>query len=169
MSGEEKQAQAVQILHEMIERLGIAAEIAVEPGENENFKLQLQSEDAGRLIGRKGQSLESLELLLNRIMKKNDEESAWVPVEVDGYSTGRTGDIPKHLGGEHLDIARFRAMTLDAAKEVRRWQNPKKLGPFNPAERRIIHMTLQDDDELTTESEPLPEGGKQKYVIIKMK
>ncbi len=168
MSQEERQAKAVEFLQGALTRLGIQAEIEVEQAEEGAFKLQLQSENAGRLIGRKGQSLESLELLLNRVMKKHDEESPWVSIEVDGYSTGNTGDAGRH-GGDHPDFARLRAMAVDAAKEVRRWRNPKKLGPFNPAERRVIHLTLQDDEELVTESEPLPEGGKQKYVIIKVK
>lgn len=168
MSQEERQKQAVDFLQGMLSRLGIQAEISVEEVEGGDFKLQLQSENAGRLIGRKGQSLESIELLLNRVMKRNDEDSPWVSVEVDGYATGNSGESGRR-SGEHPDNARLRAMTLDAAKEVRRWRNPKKLGPFNPAERRIIHLTLQDDEELVTESEPVPGGGKLKYVIVKVK
>jgi len=170
MTTEELQAKATETLQEMTAKLGIDTQVQVVATENDNFKLQVTAAEAGRLIGRRGQTLESLELLLNRIIRRNSEEAPWIPVEIDGYSTGRTGaETHHHHGLDKSEIGRFRAMARDAAKEVRMWKEPKKLGPFNPAERRQIHLALQDDEELTTVSEPLDDGSNKKYVIIQFK
>ncbi|MFA6929091.1 MAG: hypothetical protein WCT05_02110, partial [Lentisphaeria bacterium] len=80
--------KATTALTEMVKLLGINAEVSAGALEDNRLKLCLNSSEAGRLIGRKGQSLESLELLLNRILKCSNEVNPWVPVEVDGYSTG---------------------------------------------------------------------------------
>ena len=170
MSQEERQAKAVEFLQGALTRLGIQAEIEVEQAEEGAFKLQLQSENAGRLIGRKGQVLEALELLLNRILKRQDEKAPWVPIEIDGYTTGHTAGEHR-AGGAHLDseeAERFEHLALDAAKEVRHWKQEKRLGPYLPAERRIIHTALKGDPEVTTESIEAPEAGpRMKYVIVK--
>lgn len=169
MKPDELETKATTALTEMVRLLGIDAEVSAGVIEENRLKLCLNSGEAGRLIGRKGQSLESLELLLNRILKCADEDNPWVPVEVDGYSTGRTGgDGPRHRG-ENVDQERFECLASDTAKEVKRWQKEKKIGPFSPAERRIIHLTLQDDEEVLTESEAVPGEAGRKYVIVRMK
>ncbi|NMA21468.1 MAG: hypothetical protein GX927_12905 [Lentisphaerae bacterium] len=169
MKPDELETKATTTLAKMVELLGINAEVSTGVIEEDRLKLCLSSDEAGRLIGRKGQSLESLELLLNRILKCADEDNPWVPVEVDGYSTGRTGgDGPRHRG-ENVDKARFECLASDTAKEVKLWQKEKKIGPFSPAERRIIHLTLKDDEEVLTESEPVPGETGRKYVIVRLK
>ena len=177
MTQEELQALAKNSLDKMVELLDFQAQSAIQNAEEgQGFKLNLASEDAGRIIGRKGQTIEALELVLNRINNKNDEDAPWVPVEIDGYSTGRTGDAPKRdkdgrrciLDDETVD--QLTRMALDCAKEVRHWKKSKRLGPYLPAERRVIHTVLKDDAEVTTESIPAPEAGdRMKYVEILLK
>jgi spoIIIJ-associated protein len=169
MDATELRESAVTVLREMVEHLGMQAEIKTDLIEGERLKLCLESKESGRLIGRKGQNLESLELLLNRIMKRRDENNPWIPVEVDGYSTGRTGGDGARRRGERVDKERFECLATEAAKEVKRWRQEKKLGPFSPAERRIIHITLEQDEQLCTESEPIPGDRGRKYVIIKLR
>lgn len=169
MKSEALETTAITALSEMVRLLGIDAEVSAGALEDQRLKLCLNSTDAGRLIGRKGQSLESLELLLNRILKCADENNPWVPVEVDGYSTGRTGGDGPRRRGERVDQERFQSLANDTAKEVKLWQKEKKIGPFSPAERRIIHLTLKEDEEVFTESEALPEEGGRKFVIVRLK
>ena len=57
----------------------------------------------------------------------------------------------------------LRQQALDSAKEVKRWGDPVTLPPMNAHDRRIIHVTLQDDPEISTESEG--EGARKKVVI----
>mgnify|MGYP000922541039 FL=1 len=161
------ETQALTTLNEMVGRLGIEAEISPVVSDENHLKLHIDSEEAGRLIGRKGQSLESLELLLNRILKCNDENNPWVPVEVDGYSTGRTGGSGPRRRGLKVDEEKLEAMANDTAKEVRLWQKDKKIGPFLPAERRIIHLTLKNEEDIVTESEEIEGEKAKKYIIVK--
>ena len=163
---EEFAADASQTLHTMIDLLLLDNSVSVEQMPNGKPKLNVTTSNAGRLIGRKGQALESLELLLNRIMKCRNEENPWIPVEVDGYSTGRTGSPEQHFGS--IDVERFKSIANDAAKEVKRWGAEKRLGPYMPGERKVIHTTLKDDPEVETESIPA-DSPKMKYVIVRKK
>ena len=55
----------------------------------------------------------------------------------------------------------------DAAKEVKMWGEPKRIGPYKPGERRIIHMTLRNDPEVETESDAQPDANNCKMVEIR--
>ena len=70
---EERKAKIVKSLTTMFDYLGLSASLRVEE-KGTRIGVKISSEDAGRIIGRKGQTLESLQLLLNRIMFKDDEE-----------------------------------------------------------------------------------------------
>ncbi len=177
MTAEELQKLAKEALDTMTDKLGFQATATVVPAEDGNtFKLDLASEDAGRIIGRKGQTLEALEMILNRILKKNDEDAPWIALEIDGYATGRTGNVPEHREGgrrsilDEETVEQLTHMALDCAKEVRHWKKTKKLGPYLPAERKVIHTALKDDPEVTTNSIPAPEAGdRMKYVEVLLK
>ncbi|MBR4125235.1 MAG: hypothetical protein IKR13_03450, partial [Victivallales bacterium] len=90
--------------------------------------------------------------------------------EVDGYSTGHTGAPPERHGILDNDtIMMLESMAKDTAKEVKHWKKSKRLGPYLPAERRVIHTALKDDSEVTTESIPAPEAGERmKYIEVKL-
>ncbi len=165
MTTRQKQKESsIETLSGMISRLGFAAEISAKKEEEEGaFTLEVKTEEPGRLIGRKGHYLHSLELLLNRIMRKEFDECAWVGIEVDGY---QKKDVRTQKKASVEDEERFEKIALDTAKEVKRWGQERRIGPFSAAERRIIHMTLKDDPEVTTESDP-EEAASRKKIIIK--
>ena len=157
----------------------------------------------GRIIGRKGQALESLQLLVNRMMQKADAEFPHVLIDIDGYSRkprerrkgpredrGDDGerrerrDSRDNRGERGYSQSRpsfsddesagedagnseneeiLRQQALDAAKEVKRWGDPVTLAAMNSHDRRIIHITLQEDKELKTES--LGDGNLKRIVI----
>ncbi len=177
----------------MLDFLGLEAEVRAEAG-NSKINLILSSSDAGRIIGRKGQSLENLQFLLNRMMQKNDVNYPKVYVDIDGYSSGtkraanERGERPergerndrrnnrrdggrgdrrdrgekgerrnggrRERGGDGFDMhdENLRMLALDSAKEVRRWGDPKTLPAMNAHDRRIIHVTLENEADLTTDS-----------------
>ena len=169
----------------MFDYLGLSASLRVEE-KGTRIGVKISSEDAGRIIGRKGQTLESLQLLLNRIMFKDDEECPHIMLDIDGYAKGERGarseaDDESEEGGERRPRERrerrprreedgerttkdqLEQQALDAAKEVKRWGEPVTLPEMNAHDRRIIHVTLKDDPELTTES--MGEGAMKKVVI----
>lgn len=190
MSIEEQKQKALKTLATMLDYLGLEASLRAEE-KNSRISIIVSSEDAGRIIGRKGQALENLQLLLNRMMFKGDQEFPKIMIDIDGYARkdrkprrpderdDRDGDRGRDRGrsrdGEFRGDAanndpehelRLEKQALDAAKEVKRWGDSVTLPPLNAHDRRIIHITLQDDEEIITESHG---DGARKSVVISLK
>ena len=184
---ETRKEKLIHTLATMFDYLGLTGTFRVEE-KGQKLSVRITSDDAGRIIGRKGQTLESLQLVLNRIMFKEDEEFPRIALDIDGYSNGdheprerrgsradeeeprgpRTGRRQSPRGRGDFEPRRQSAEQLeqqarDAAKEVKRWGDPVKMPEMNAHDRRIIHMALRDDPEITTESEG--EGAMKKVVI----
>jgi len=147
-------------LSRMVELLGFAVEIN-EVEDEHGITLSLKTDEPGRLIGRKGHYLQSMELLLNRILRKKYGKFPWVALDVDGY---QRQSRPRRREAS-VDVERLERMATDAATEVKRWGQEKNIGPLNARERRVIHMTLRGDAEVVTESGQ-EEGQGMKRVII---
>lgn len=181
---EAQKAKVIKTLNTMFDYLGLTATLRVED-KGAKIAVKLTSDDAGRIIGRKGQTLESLQLILNRIMFKEDENCPHVMLDIDGYARGERAerfDAEGEESGErrpprerreryggrreessHATAEQLEQQALDAAKEVKRWGEPMMLPAMNARDRRIIHVTLQNDPEIETASEG--EGAFKKVVI----
>ena len=171
---EEQKATIIKTLATMFDYLGLNGTFRVEE-KGAKLAVKIASEDAGRIIGRKGQTLESLQLVLNRILFKDNEEFPHVLLDIDGYGRGERepregGEHPRRErrprreeGGRHTPTEQLEQQAIDAAKEVKRWGEPVKMPEMNAHDRRIIHMTLKNDPEVQTESEG--EGAFKKVVI----
>lgn len=202
---QEMQDQASRTLATMLDYLKLEATVRSE-GKPGKINLLVASEDAGRIIGRKGQSLESLQLLVNRMMQKEDIDFPKVYIDIDGYSSKRPegrsrreprdGDsdgAPRRERSNRRDRGErgdrehgddrprrghrsddsdsghdevLRQQALDAAKEVRRWGESVSLPAMNAHDRRIIHITLEEQSDLQTESEG---EGSRKSIVISLK
>jgi len=117
-------------------RLYLESEIV--EGEDQ-LDIELQGPDQDQLLEDRGNLLLAIQHLLPRLIR--------------GY-TGHT--IPCHVDSGNFHAAReaeLRELAEEAAHEVRRQQRPRTLPPMNPAERRIIHLTLAEDPQLVTESD----------------
>ncbi|MBO7147380.1 MAG: KH domain-containing protein [Lentisphaeria bacterium] len=167
----------------MLDYLGLDGTVKAEskPGK---INLIVASNDAGRIIGRKGQSLESLQVLVNRMMQKGDEPFPKVYIDIDGYSSSSKRGEKRDRGGRNEKRnnrrefkeegksefsgkdEQLRQQALDSAKEVRRWGEPVTLPPMNSHDRRIIHITLENEADLQTESNG---DGNFKSVTISLK
>jgi len=168
--------QIIRMLATMFDYLGLDGEFKVEE-KGTKIAVRISSSDAGRVIGRKGQTLESLQLLVNRMLFKADDQAPLVIMDIDGYADNererraarRSEDggerRPRRNGGDvpRNSVAQLEAQAQDAAKEVKRWGEPVKLPEMNAHDRRIIHITLKDDPEVTTES--IGDGAMKKVVI----
>ena len=84
---EQQKEQLIRTLATMFDYLGLNGTFRIEM-RDERISVKIASEDAGRVIGRKGQTLESLQLLANRIMFKTDNEFPHVMLDIDGYANG---------------------------------------------------------------------------------
>ena len=184
MNSEELALKARKTLGTMLDYLGLNAELKAEVTENQ-LALKIKSTEPGRIIGRKGQTLDSLQLLLNRIMFKGDEDCPRISIDIDGYAeNGGRSERPRRERAERpergergergerrprrdrrsgISEEQLIEQAKDAAKEVKRWGEPVTLPKMNAHDRRIIHITLENDPELTTASEG--EGAMKKVVV----
>ena len=183
---EEMLEKAKKILTVMLDYLALDGTVKAE-GKIGKINLLIASDDAGRIIGRKGQSLESLQILVNRIMQKGEEPCPKIYIDIDGYSPSskrndrRDGErrpmrarrsavrtFEEHGDSSHPRFdsdkdEQLRQQALDSAKEVRRWGEPVTLPQMNSHDRRIIHITLENEADLSTES--VGEGNFKSVVI----
>jgi len=146
-------AVAVEVLENLIRMVGLDA--AVTPREPETAGdgigmiqsvLDIDGEDLGLLIGRRGQTLASLQYLLNLICAKKIGKRVAFGVDVDGYRRRREESL--------VSLARR------TASRVRTSGRTVTLEPMPPSERRIIHLALADDPDIVTVSIGEGEGRK---------
>ena len=178
---EELASKARKTLGTMLDYLGLNAELKAEVTENQ-LAVKIKSTEPGRIIGRKGQTLDNLQLLLNRIMFKGDEDCPRISIDIDGYPEAggraerprrertdrperseRSERRPRRERRSGISEEQLIEQAKDAAKEVKKWGEPVTLPKMNAHDRRIIHITLENDPELMTESEG--EGALKKVVV----
>lgn len=118
----------------------------------ERIRFNLHGEGLGVLIGRHGQTLDALQYLTNLAAGKKYHHHYFVLLDVDDYRERRQKTLE--------------SLAKRMAGKVKRTGKPEKLEPMNAADRRIIHLALQDDPSITTESE-----GEVPYraVVIRLK
>src|ERR1700744_5751839 len=144
-------AQPKEIVEQMLSTLGFPATVEAHQME-EGLLLDVKTEDAGRLIGRQGQTLADLQYLTNRILFQQDQNAPKVTVDVGGY----------RLQAREALIKKAR----DAAEKVRRWGDAVELEPMGSFDRRIVHQTLKDDPDVETQSVEV-DGTEKKALILR--
>ena len=146
-------AQAKEILEKLLQTLGFEA--AVEEHEIEgSLLLDVKTDDAGRLIGRQGQTLGDLQYLTNRLIFRQNQQAPKVTIDVGGYRAQAREALVKKA--------------KEAADKVRRWGDIVELEPLNAFDRRIVHNALKDDPAIETHSVEV-EGTDKKAIILRPK
>lgn len=138
---DEQGAQAAALLSTIIEHMGIEAGVAFKRDGENGARLEVKSPHGALLIGRKGATLGAMQYLINRMISQSDDGESLerVVVDVEGYLDRRRESLQ--------DLARdMAAKAIDSGRSVR-------LKPMSPQERRIIHVTLQEDDRVRTYSQ----------------
>lgn len=108
--------------------------------ENKIIKVNIESKDAAYLIGKRGETLDSIQLLTGLALNKINKESDFrVLVDIENYRAKREESLIKYAN--------------KVAREVAKTKKTKKLDYMNPYERRIIHSALQNDKYVITYSE----------------
>jgi spoIIIJ-associated protein len=154
-SAEDVQA-AAGVLEDLVRLMGIDAEVTTRPPETPGdglgmiqAVLDIEGEDLGLLIGRRGQTLASLQYLLNLIVAKQLGKRVAFGVDVDGYRRRREEALV--------------ALAKRTATRVRQTGRSVTLEPMPPNERRIVHITLADDPNVITVS--IGEGEARKVAV----
>ena len=128
---------AKKTLQDLLRLLGVEAKVELSE-EPERVLLSIQGDGSGLLIGRKGETLDALEYLINKIVHKGAEDKKKIVVDTENYRSRREESL--------VNLARRLA---DKAKKLGR---PVTISPMNAHDRRIIHLALQDDKTLRTRS-----------------
>lgn len=141
---------ALLIIQQILEAMKIDAVAKLIEEKEGEIRVDLQGRDLGRLIGKRGQTLLSLQYLTNIILNKPiDKPSARVILDAQGYRARRE--------------ATLRSMALRTAQEVKEKKKKIALESLPAHERRIIHLTLRDDPDIITYSEG--EGEERKLIV----
>ena len=131
-------ADPKEFLSKVFEAMNMKVGIDVETKDNE-MNIELSGEDMGVLIGKRGQTLDSLQYLTSIVVNKGQKEYIRVKVDTENYRSRRKETLEN--------------LAKNLAYKAKRTKNPVSLEPMNPYERRIIHSALQNDKNVTTHSE----------------
>ena len=145
--------KAVGFLKQVFEAMSLPVEIQVSYNDEEKeMSINLVGEDMGILIGKRGQTLDSLQYLVCMVVNKGSEGYIRVKLDTENYRSRRK---------ETLET-----LAKNIAYKVKRTKRSVSLEPMNPYERRIIHAALQNDKYVTTRSE-----GEEpfRHVVIALK
>ena len=132
--------KAKDFLKDVLEAMDLEVVITVKYDEAEkNMEIDLKGDDMGVLIGKRGQTLDSLQYLVSLVVNKNVDNYIRVKVDTENYRQRRKETLEN--------------LAKNIAYKVKRTKRPVSLEPMNPYERRIIHSALQNDKYVTTHSE----------------
>jgi len=140
------------ILQRIVEELATDAEIAVEKN-SEGLFFKVNGKNSGVLIGRRGQTLNAIQSIVEKAVNKNNQDRIRVWVDIEGYLAARRENLEN------------KAMRL--AEKAKRLGKPISLGQMNAYDRRIVHLALQDLADVQTRSRG--EGPRRKLVIFPKK
>lgn len=138
---------------ELIGLLGVEAEVSVEEDkENEAFRVQIDTEEAGILIGHHGETVYALQFLLAQVVRQRTGEASMVLVNVGDWRQKREETL--------------KGLAQNAAEKVRQTEEPYHLYELTSAERRLVHIELSGEKDVVTESEG---EGRERHLVVKPK
>ncbi|SET51785.1 RNA-binding cell elongation regulator Jag/EloR [[Clostridium] polysaccharolyticum] len=143
---------AKAFLTKVLSEMHISAEIKVELKDGNQLDIDIVGEDMGVLIGKRGQTLDSLQYLTSLVVNKESSVYVKVKLDTENYRERRKETLEN--------------LAKNIAYKVKRSKHSVSLEPMNPYERRIIHSALQYDKFVDTHSE-----GEEPYrrVVVTLK
>lgn len=139
----EVQSQTIEAVEDFLKNtmkaMDMEVELKTEIDQDGALCVDMSGEHMGILIGKRGQTLDSLQYLANRVANKHQEGYVRVKLDTENYRARREETL-RHLA-------------KNIAHKVKRNRRPVALEPMNPYERRIIHSALQSDPYVMTHSE----------------
>jgi spoIIIJ-associated protein len=130
-----------EILLTILKKMEIEGTVRdIKEGENKVY-VEIESPKSGLIIGKKGKTLESLQFLVNLMVNNRTKSDKKIILDIESYRAKREKALRK--------------LSKEIALKVIKTGKPWTLEPMNPFERRLIHLTLQNDSRVTTKSEGL--------------
>ncbi len=153
---EDEAEYAAQMLDHLLALMGVEADVSIRdpetPGDGLGMAkavLDVEGDDLGILIGRRGDTLSSLQYLLNLMVSRQLGQHLSFTIDVEGYRRRRERQLT--------------TLAHRMAEQVKRTRRPVTLEPMPPNERRIIHLALAEDRQVETSS--TGEGDARKVAI----
>ncbi|MCZ6538266.1 MAG: Jag N-terminal domain-containing protein [Chloroflexi bacterium] len=151
----EKDEEAEQLISELLDyflgAMGVVADTYIrDDDEDGSLVFEIEGQDAGLLIGRRGETLQALQFLVRMITSRQLGRKAFVVIDIEDYRERR--------------IQMLRRLARRTAGRVASSGREDSLEPMSPAERRIVHMSLAGHPDVRTESEG--EGNQRRVVIF---
>ena len=126
-------------MKDVLKAMEMEVEITSAVDEDGSLSIEMKGDNMGILIGKRGQTLDSLQYLANRVANKQQDGYVRVKLDTENYRARRKATL------EHL--------ARNIAYKVKKTRRAVALEPMNPYERRIIHAVLQSDPKVSTHSE----------------
>lgn len=140
LAAQAKLSRARDFLREVARLMGAPGQVETRRVEGDLFHLNVVTPEPGLLIGRRGQTLDAIQYLVNMAANRR-VEGPWVRFVVDAGEYRRRRE------------AALRALAVRTARRVRQGRTSVALEPMNALERRVIHLALKDDPSVMTRSE----------------
>jgi len=128
-----------KFLHDVLKTMDMEVKITSEIDEDGALSISMEGDNMGILIGKRGQTLDSLQYLTNRVANKMQDGYVRVKLDTENYRQRRKDTLEN--------------LAKNIAHKVKRTKKAVSLEPMNPYERRIIHSALQSDKYVSTHSE----------------
>lgn len=143
---------AINFLEQVFEKMNVEISIDAKLDTKNNLVIDLKGKDIGVVIGKRGQTLDSLQYLTNLVVNKGQYAYMSVTIDTEDYREKRKQTLEQ--------------LAINLGKKAKKIRRNVNLEPMNPYERRIIHSALQNDPYVKTYSE-----GKEpfRYVVISPK
>ncbi len=126
---------AKKILEDLLRLLEVEATVELKE-DSERILLQIRGDGSGLLIGRKGQTLDAMEYLINKIVHKEAEDKKRIVVDTENYRFRREDSLVK--------------LAQRLGEKAKRLGRPVTISPMSAHDRRIVHLALQEDKGLRT-------------------
>jgi spoIIIJ-associated protein len=141
--------EAQGVVSDLLRLLNMPGEVKV----REEGLLEIMGDGSGLIIGKRGQTLDSLQFILNRIINKSRSEPVFITLDTEGY--------------RQRHVSYLKSMALKMGQKAKRTGQAISLEKMNPYDRRIIHLALKNENGLNTKS--IGEGIYKKVIIVPRK
>jgi len=133
----ELDAKVIEFIRQVTGAMGLELEVAIEETPD-NIRLNLNGEGADALLRRKGETLDALQVIVNTAFRRDARGDRHYVVDALGFRKSKDAEL--------------RQMAIFLMEKVRTTGRLQEIGPLNPYARRIVHLTVAEDETLTSES-----------------
>jgi spoIIIJ-associated protein len=141
-----------EVLKKIVDLITTDAEITIQK-ENKKIKYNVKGGNTAVLIGKKGQTLEAIQYIVEKIVNKKSQEKIRIHVDIEGY-----------LENRRINLERLSTRLAEKSKRIGK---PVTIGQLNSYDRRVVHLVLKNDSGVRTQS--IGDGFYRKLVIFPKK